>query len=246
MTVTPLAPLTPGLATTRTALHRIAAHVLGRRRFAVTGRFGLRATPGGFGTPAFGEPTEVVRVAGLSLLREVGAQTTGMSLEGATLRGLAEFVDADVTAEFSVGHETPPAGDVDAPIAVTRDAADVLAGWYGFGWRVLDDVITTAGPATTASVVQLWPEHFDAGSDLDAGPGERVNLGASPGDAFSALPYLYVGPWSSARPGGPSYWNAPFGALLAYDDLLAAPDPIARGVAFLRRGIALLRGETDP
>ena len=36
---------------TRDELQRIATHVLARARFAATGRFGLRATPGGFGTP---------------------------------------------------------------------------------------------------------------------------------------------------------------------------------------------------
>ena len=44
---------------TRDVLKRIATHVLARRRYAATGRFGLRATPGGFGTPAFGDTVEV-------------------------------------------------------------------------------------------------------------------------------------------------------------------------------------------
>src|SRR5438093_1388828 len=39
---------------TRGALQRVATHVLARARFLSTGKFGLRATPGGFGTPAFG------------------------------------------------------------------------------------------------------------------------------------------------------------------------------------------------
>ena len=50
--------------TTREVLHRVAAHVLGRRRYQVSGRFGLRASPGGFATPAFGDGPEVVRIAG--------------------------------------------------------------------------------------------------------------------------------------------------------------------------------------
>ena len=41
------------LVPTRRALHRIAAHVLGRRRYQVAGRFGLRASPAGFATPAW-------------------------------------------------------------------------------------------------------------------------------------------------------------------------------------------------
>ncbi len=44
--------------------------------------------------------------------------------------------------------------------------------------------------------MQLWPEHFDVGTTLDLGDG--VNLGFSPGDAFSEDPYVYVGPWGPA------------------------------------------------
>ncbi len=47
---------------TRDDLHRIAAHVLGRRRWAVSGHFGLRASPGGVATPAFGPEPEVLRL----------------------------------------------------------------------------------------------------------------------------------------------------------------------------------------
>jgi len=35
----------PGLVPTRRAVHRIAAHVLGRRRYQVAGRFGLPNRP---------------------------------------------------------------------------------------------------------------------------------------------------------------------------------------------------------
>ena len=50
-----LSPLPAGFADTRTELHRVAEEVLGPAREKVTGRFGLRALPGGFGTPPFGE-----------------------------------------------------------------------------------------------------------------------------------------------------------------------------------------------
>jgi hypothetical protein len=73
------------------------------------------------------------------------------------------------------------------------------------------------------------------------GEGEHCNLGASPGDAFSDEPYLYVGPWSDRRPGDESYWNAPFGATIARRDVLATSDPFATGVEFLGRGLELLR-----
>ncbi len=69
MTTSPALP--PTYAATRNALQRVAVHVLARRRHAVTGRFGLRATPGGFGTPAFGPDEEVLRIAGDRLVRPV-------------------------------------------------------------------------------------------------------------------------------------------------------------------------------
>lgn len=84
-------------------------------------------------------------------------------------------------------------------------------------------------------------------SPLTAAPGRRVNLGAWPGDAYNAQPYLYVGPWEPDRPGHPAYWNAPFGAVLTFDDLRAIGDPAAAAVAFLLRGVAYVRaGATTP
>ena len=101
-------------ATTRTELHRVAAHVLARRRFDVTGRFGLRVTPGGFGTPLFGDD-EVVRIAGGTLLRERRvddrAVTATQPLDGTTLQQLAAFADVELDPDFSVGSDTPPIGD---------------------------------------------------------------------------------------------------------------------------------------
>src|SRR5580704_14219833 len=40
--------------TVRSNLHLVATHVLARARFRATGRFGLRVTWDGLGTPAFG------------------------------------------------------------------------------------------------------------------------------------------------------------------------------------------------
>ncbi|TML41944.1 MAG: hypothetical protein E6G27_05890, partial [Actinobacteria bacterium] len=57
---------------TRQGLHRVAAHILSRRRFDVSGRFGLRAGPGGIATPSFGDGPETIRVAGTTLVRETG------------------------------------------------------------------------------------------------------------------------------------------------------------------------------
>ncbi|MEY2448518.1 MAG: hypothetical protein QOH79_1994 [Acidimicrobiaceae bacterium] len=227
---------------TRDALQRVATHVLARARFAATGRFGLRATPGGFGTPAFGDGVEVLRVAGAVLVREREGRASTTPLDGATLAGLAAFAGVDLTAPFDAGKDAPALGDPDAPLPIDADAAAALADWWHLGWRVIDAVMADAADAMA---MQLWPEHFDAGSSVAVGPGEndRCNLGASPGDAYSEEPYLYLGPWTDARPGDASYWNAPFGAVLRRSELAARADRYAAGVTFLRRGLELLSAD---
>ena len=186
----------------------------------------------------------MVRLAGARLVVERGARTTVLPVAGSTLRRLAEAAGADLTAPLDVGRDTPAVGDVDEPIVLDHDAVLALAAWYGEGWRMLDEVVADAGPQASPSTIQLWPEHFDAGCDVAVGPGadDRCNLGASPGDDGHPGPYLYVGPWTTARPGDPGYWNAPFGAVVGRAELQASGDPHAAGVAFLERGLALLRG----
>ena len=222
-------------ATSRRELHRVAAHVLARRRQAVAGRIGLRATPGGIGTPASGDG-EVVRVAGTRLVHETADGTRVMPVAGASLRELAAFVGEDLDRPIDLGKDTPPVGAPDAPIAVDEGHLAELARWYHEGWRILDTVLGEVGPDAAPSVVQLWPEHFDAGADVAAGM-TRVNVGVSPGDTFLDRPYLYVGPWASGRPGPTGYWNAPFGAVLAADDI--GEDTAA--VMFVLEGLSRLR-----
>jgi len=227
-------------ATTRTELHRVAAHVLARRRFVATGRFGLRVTPGGLGTPLFGDD-EVVRIDGASLLRERRvddrAITAIHALDGASLRELAAFADVDLDAEFSAGSDTPELGDPGAPLRVDAEAVAVMAEWYRRGAQAVDQSVAGLGDAGDAAVAQIWPEHFDLGIDVAAGAG-RTNLGVSPGDGFSAEPYLYVGPWSADRPGDAAYWNASFGALATWSEI---PDDAA-AEAFFARGLGYLAG----
>ena len=233
-------PLPPDLVATRTTLHRVAAHVLGRRRHDVTGRFGLRNSPGGFATPAFGDGPEVVRVAGASLVRETAAGAAYVPVQGSTLRALAAFAGTDVEAEFSVGADTPALGDVDAPLARGPEAAHVINAWFAHGWRALDEVLAGLPAAAAPAVVQLWPEHFDAGTNVGVAGGQRCNLGVSPGDAFSDEPYAYVGPWGDERPGTSAYWNAPFGAVIRWEEVAEGGDPVGAIAGFLREGLARL------
>jgi hypothetical protein len=237
-----LAELPPTFPATRAAVHRLATHVLARRRHDVCGKFGLRATPGGIGTPAFGPEHEVVRISGTTLVRErtgQEARTQWLDLGAATLVEAADLDDVDLSAPFSVGRDTPPLGEPDDPLALDAVATGRLADWYWYGWTVLDAVLGSLGLDTEPSVTQLWPEHFDAAFHLAAGRG-RANVGASPGDDHVREPYLYLGPWGDERPGDPAYWNAPFGAVLTYGDLLGSPAPVEDGTRFLERGLAFL------
>jgi hypothetical protein len=225
-------------ATTRAELHRVAAHVIARRRFLLTGRFGLRVTPGGFGTPMFGDD-EVVRISGTTLFRERRiddrAVTATLAMAGASLNVLATFVDCDLDPAFSVGKDTPELGDADAPLDIDESSAAVMAEWFARGAEAVDACVAGLGAAGDPSVAQIWPEHFDLGTDVAIGTG-RANLGVSPGDRFSAEPYIYVGPRSSDRPGDPAYWNASFGALATWSEITDAD----AAAAFFARGLGYL------
>jgi len=233
-------PLPSEFATTRDALRRVAAHVLARRRHAVTGRFGLRVAPGGFATPAFGDGPEVVRVARGALVRETASGAGYVGLPGATMRDLAVFAGVDLDAEFSVGRDTPEVGRVDEPLLVDPQSSAVLADWYAVGAQALDDVLERLPSGAEPAVVQLWPEHFDVGTHVGVGGGERCNLGVSPGDGYSNEPYAYVGPWGDARPGNAGYWNAPFGAVLRWSEVGAGPGAVGELSQFLLDGLGRL------
>ncbi|HET6812137.1 MAG TPA: hypothetical protein VFH50_14125 [Acidimicrobiales bacterium] len=227
------------LVPTRRALHRIAAHVLGRRRYQVAGRFGLRASPAGFATPAFGEGAEVIRVSGTRLVREGPDGVAFMPIPGSSLAGLARFAGTDLGGGFSVGTDTPDTGDPDETLRVDPAAAEAIAAWLDLGWRVLDGVIGTLGREAEPAVLQLWPEHFDAGTNVAVGADRRVNLGVSPGDDLCPEPYLYVGPWGPERPGDQGYWNVSFGALRRSSEL--GDDREGEAHRFITRGLEYLR-----
>ena len=239
-----LDPLPPSFTDTRDALQRVAVHIVARARQQATGRFGLRVTPGGFGTPEFGNDLTRVRVSGGALVRESGgtggASSTAIPIDGASLAELADFAGVDLNAPLDVGHDTPVPGDASEALSVDAAAGQTLGAWFALAGAALDQVVAGMPAAAAPTLVQVWPEHFDAALDLAAAPDRRVNLGGSPGDGFHADPYLYVGPWSADRPGDTAFWNAPFGAVLGHAELLGEADPIGSAVAFFERGIALL------
>jgi len=224
----------------RRELQRIATHVLARARFASDGRFGLRVTGTGIGTPAFGPHGDVLRIAGAALVREHQddgpARSTATPIAGRSLLELAAFAGVDLAAPFSAGGDSPALGDPGATISLDTEVAAEVMSWLRLGAGALDRVLPGA---VEPSVVQLWPEHFDVGVDVATGHG-RVTLGASPGDSTHPEPYLYVGPWEEARPGDPAFWNAPFGALLGRGTVLAASDQVGAAAGFLARGLEIL------
>ena len=230
-------------ASARATLHAVAAHVLARRRFEVSGRFGLRAAPGGIATPAFGDAPEAIRISGGTLVHEVGSASTWTPIDGATLAGLAVLAGADLDRPFNCGDDGPPLERPNAPIRWLPDAAARILGWFSLGWRVLDAVTAAQSDGVQAATIQLWPEHFDAATTLTFRAGAAVNLGFSPGDGYEPEPYLYVGPWADDRPGDPRFWNASFGALRRYQEVMASTDPWAECLGFLEEGVRLVTSD---
>jgi len=197
-------------------------------------------TPSGLGTPAFGPDDTVLRLAGANLVVERqsadGRTAASRPLVGATLADAAAFAGVDLDEPFAPGNDAPPVGDRGAPLALDPASVDIILGWYRVGAQALDGVLPTLDHPTAA---QVWPEHFDIGLSATT-PTGGVNLGASPGDAGVAEPYLYVAPWTGHRPGDPDFWNAPYGAVVTRSVLAASDDPGPAAVAFLTRGVDLL------
>jgi hypothetical protein len=244
--MTVLAALPDSFTATRDTLQRVAVHIVARARVQATGRFGLRATVGGFGTPEFGDRITRVRVAGALLVCErggaEGATSAAVPIDGSSLGDLARFADVDLAEGLDVGHDTPPVGDASEMLAVDAAAAASLADWYAAVAAALDRVVAELGADSAPTMPQLWPEHFDVALDVAATAERRANLGGSPGDGFHAAPYAYVGPWTDDRPGDEAFWNAPFGAVLGYEQLVGDADAVARVAEFFLDGIRRLAG----
>ena len=218
-------------AATRESLRRLAAYVLAPARRAVNGKIGLRYTRGGFGTPFFG-PDRQLRVAGGQVVDQRGNRATAVEIT--TLEAVAGWAGVALSADPGVGSDLPGLGDPAAPLPLDGAAAEGFGQWFGFAASVLEQFRAELRAAGTGcSRLQLWPEHFDLGMNTDG-----VNFGCSPGDAGHPEPYVYVGPWDRDGLDG-AFWNAPFGAVLAYADLLPAPDQREAALSFLRRGAAL-------
>jgi len=223
------------LTATRSALHRLAAYVVAPTRYAAVGRFGLRATPGGFGTPRFGEDRRV-RVDGATIVDERGADMRVAPIT--SLAAAATHLDSEIDANTAAEHDTPALGDVDTDLGVDPDAAAWVADWFAMAFAALEQVRADA-ESVDPSIVQLWPGHFDPAIE-EGDEDHRASYGASPGDTAIAEPYLYVSVWWPDRLGlaDDAAWQtgAFVGRTLAVSAFPSAADPVGLAADFWRSG----------
>ncbi|MGW4643176.1 hypothetical protein ACWEN6_31990 [Sphaerisporangium sp. NPDC004334] len=182
-------------ATTRRSLHGVAELLLAGPQHRRSGTIRLRATPGGFATVT--EPD--LRVEGADLV----AGELRLPISGTSARALGTATGTDAGAPeslYSDGSGVSP----DEVLRVDPVAAAELAHALTLG----DQALRALSPGATPV---LWPEHFDLAITVD-----KVNYGVSPGDAYLAVPYAYVGPW---EPHSGEFWNAPFGAARPLSEL---------------------------
>ena len=232
-----LGPVPDGYQSSREDFHRLAYSVVAAARHQANGKFGLRFTAGGFGTPFFGADRQV-RVVGNVLVDQQGG--SARSHEPTSLTDAAAFLGVEVSTVASEG-DSPQIDDANRALRLDETTGVFLGTWYGFAVSVLEELRAESSSDANPSRVQLWPGHFDPAVEIgDQDRGQRASIGASPGDGGSVAPYLYVGPWGAV--GDDDYWNAEgfSGAVLPYAALLAADDQRAAALAFYRTGTALL------
>ena len=203
--------MTDAYQQTRRSLHALAELVIAGPRFRQTGDLRLRVRPDGFGT----WDTPVVAVAGGHVVTEDGRfPVDGLTYEEVAARaGLRASGLDDV---YGDGPHVATTETVRLDVEAVREVEEALV----LGDRALAEFRPDAERT-------LWPEHFDVATTV-----EDVNFGVSPGDAYSAVPYAYVGPH---RPLTGAFWNAPFGAARPLSELR----DVAATAAFFAEGARL-------
>jgi hypothetical protein len=232
-----LDPLPSDFGTTRESLHALAEHVIAAARYHAEKRIGLVPTPGGFGTPTFGDG-ERVRVEGIELVYERPGASRRVPIT--TLADAAKFVGVPLGAPTEL-YKPTTACLPDVMLHVDAESVRVFAAWLDYVAGLLRDLRDTY-TAHNPSAIQLWPEHFDIACTLgDEAAGTNGTYGASPGDGTIREPYLYVSPWNKERLTG-AFAMYPFGAAVTYTHLHDELDPRAAGREFFTDGAALLLG----
>lgn len=226
MNTTSLARLPAAYTATTEALHRLAVYVIAPAQRLTNGEIILQATPGGFSTFEF--EGRVVGVNGdVLVVDEARLPITSLN---AAAEAVGIVPDVSQQDQFDV----PPHGDLDERLAVDPAAALALGEWYAFVTAALDTLRDEAGPDDDASIVRIWPEHFDAAIDMGSqAANRRATYGGSPGDGHHDQPYLYASPWAGRIDG---FFGDPTfkGASLLYSQLVVEADPMAAALEFLR------------
>ncbi len=229
----PLQPVPSTLVDTRLALHRLSAYVIAPVRHQATGRFGLRATPNGFGTPEF--DGRRIRVEATTLIdeRPDGERTAEIT----SLTDAAVFLDTTIDTDTAAEHDTPGAGDVDAALDVDPASSLWLGSWFAMAFDALGQV-RGDDASVDASEPQLWPGHFDPAIEI-GDDNHRGSYGASPGDDGIDEPYLYLSIWWPDRiavDATDPAWNATAftGAVLPVSAFPATEDPVEVAARFWR------------
>jgi hypothetical protein len=234
-----LSPLPAVFGETRNKLHQLAFFALAPARYKAVGRMGLRATPGGFGTPEF--DGRVARIEGGLLVSESDGNVATQTIS--TVRSACDFVGIEYEEVWfpDFGDQLPPA-DPDADLALDVAGVQAVADWFEFGYELLERLRRYALPDDEVTEIQIWPEHFDAATEMGSEQrGQRASFGASTGDATHPEPYVYVSAWGKIYRSN-RYWNdeAFNGASLSYESLLDEVDPVTTALVFLLEGHRIL------
>jgi hypothetical protein len=199
------------LTPTRRLLHGVAEGLLAGPQHRTCGRIQLRVVPGGFATT--GDPA--IRLDGADLVvdeeRRVPLSGRFAGVGAATGHGYGEPTNY---------HDHSGVRD-EEDLALDPTALEHLSAWFVRADAALRILAPTETPV-------LWPEHFDVAVLL-----MDRSVGASPGDGFCPTPYAYVGDSTMERN---DYWNAPFGAYLAFEQV----PPVGALVAFWTEGLRRL------
>ncbi|MDT4985258.1 MAG: hypothetical protein QOF95_2748 [Pseudonocardiales bacterium] len=217
------------LAATRDGWHRVAEHVLAAGEYADTGEISLRPAPSGFQTTHQLADGRQLSVVGTELVVTASGSTRSTALT--TVRAAAAFAGVAPGMPSSV-YPAATTLDLDVPLQIDEESAQVLASWYELGDAALRRFAAAVDPAVAAADPILWPEHFDVAITVD-----DVDYGASPGDDAIAEPYVYVSAAADRRTADP-FWNARFGGYRTIRDV----DSIDDAIAFFRTGRDLLTG----
>ncbi|HET7171211.1 MAG TPA: hypothetical protein VFI18_06225 [Gaiellales bacterium] len=221
-----LKPLPETYGRTRDDLHRLAVYAVSPAQRLTNGEIIMRSSHGGFETFEYGG--HLTRVVDDRLVLDGAAHPI------TTLREAAAFLGIEPDVGQQEQFDVPPHGDLDEPLAIDLAATAVLGDWFEFATDALEALRDEAAPEDEVTIVRIWPEHFDAAIDMgDAAANRRATYGGSPGDRHHAEPYLYASPWAGRV--DPFFDDPGFkGAALPYAELLAAADPAATAIEFLR------------